>query len=39
MKELKLIHSSERWKAYEMVLIVLIIKEWVFDNLNSITLQ
>jgi hypothetical protein len=39
MKELKLIHSSERWKAYEMVLIVLITKEWVSDNLNSITLQ
>jgi hypothetical protein len=38
MKELKLIHSSERWKAYGMVLIVLITKEWVSDNLNSITL-
>jgi len=39
MKELKLIHSNERWKAYEMVLIVWITKEWVSDNLNSITLQ
>ena len=38
-KNSKLTHSNERWKAYEMVLIVSITKEWVSDNLNSITLQ
>ena len=39
MKELELVHSSERWKVYEMVLNLPITKEWVSDNLNSITLQ
>ena len=38
-KNSKLLHSSERWKAYEMVLIMSITKEWVSSNLNSITIQ
>ena len=38
-KNSTLLHSNERWRAYEMMLIVWITKEWVSDNLNSITLQ